>query len=255
MKSALLIAGVIAIALNTGCKKNETDPNDGGTTKLLQKYTSTQYHDTISFGYNTIGQMIRSEGSEDRSTFEFTGNQLTYKEFRKTENRTTATATFNVNAQGNVVSGQGTFSYNLNAPYTAQFTFEYDGSGNLIKRTDARSDGNTWSYEFTWTNGDITTIKWINNGALYLTQTIAYYTDKEDKNKVDWDKFLSGTNSFFGNSNSHLRKHQQVVFAPGSTVTQEYSYDYTLGADGYPTMSEVTGITTPGTDVITYYYQ
>lgn len=254
MKPYFFLTTLTALLFLAACKKDKTvDPID--KTKLLKSITSSRYNDTTSFAYNSSGQMIQTEGSEDRSTISVSGNQLHFVEFRKTENRETANATFTLNAQGNVVSGQGSFSYNLSAPYTAQYAFAYDGAGNLISRTETRNNGDVWLREFTWTNGDITTIKWIFNGALYLTINMEYYTDKEDKIQLDWDKFLTGTNSFFGNSNQHLIKHTETIFAPGSTVTQEYEFAYNLDTDGYPSTATVTGITSPSTNILTYYYQ
>jgi hypothetical protein len=253
MKPSFFLAALISVLYFSACNKDNDNPT--GNTKQLTGYTGTQYADTVSYDYNSNGQIIGFENNYERYSLDITGSQVHFLDIRKEGSRTVADATFTLNGQGNIISGQGSFSYNIGGEYTSQFTFTYDSAGNLINSTDVRSDGNTRTYELAWTNGDITSRKWIQNGSLYFTQYYEYDTSLEDKNKVEWLKFLSPTNSFMGNSNKHLIKRYYAIFAPGSTVVQETTYAYNLDADGYPKTMTVTGITTPGTDVVTYHYQ
>jgi len=254
MKTYLFPVALIPLLFFTACNKDD-DNSGGDTTKLLSYYTESMYPDTVSFGYNTNDEIILVEGNEDRQTIDINGNQLHYIEFRKTENREVANATFTMNSEGNVVSGQGSFSYSIGSPYTSQFTFTYDSQGNLVNRTDTRSDGHTVAYQFTWANGDLVKNEWIYNDTLYFTQYYEFNTNVEDKIELDWNKFLMGTNSFFGNNTKHLVQHSYDVYAPGSTIVHEYNITFNLDSDGYPITSTYTGISTPSTNVITYHYQ
>ncbi len=253
MKALLFFAAIVCLSYLSACNKDDNNQNNG--TKLLISYTSSLYLDTINYSYNSSNELIQTEDLEDRSTITINGNQLHYIEYRKTESRQVADATFTLDAAGNVVTGQGSFSYSISSPYTTQFTFTYDASGNMINRTDARSGGMTYSYDFTWSNGDMVSQIWKLNGALYATNNFIYYTDKDDKNQINGYNFLSATNSFTGNSSRHLFKNISTIFAPGTTVTDEYGYAYTLDADGYPTTATITGITIPSTDIAVYHYQ
>jgi len=256
MKAYLFSTCLTVLFFLTACNKDDDNHNPVGITKFLSHYTTTLFPDTVNIDYNSQDQIIHTESSEDRTTIDISGSQLHYVDFRKTENREVANATFTMNGGGNVISGQGSFSYVANAPYTSQFTFTYDGQGNLIKRIDARSNGITWTYEYTWTNGDLTKVKWINGDFLYLTQFIEYDTNKEDKNKLDGYKFLTITNSFFGNSSQHLRKRIYDNFDPGSTIVHEYAFSYILDTDGYPVTETIRGISNQNdTDILNYHYQ
>ncbi len=250
MKKLFCLIALISTLYLIACNKDDNNPT--GKTKQVTGYTTSQYKDTVSFNYNSAGQIIRVQDVEAVFTYDISGNQLHYTEDRKIGGLV-GDATFTLDASGKIVSGHGSFSYST--PFTSQFTFTYDGSGNLTNRTDVRSDGNTWSYDYIWTNGDITSEKWNQNGSLYFTEFYEYDSNLADKNKLDGLKFLNTTNSFLGNSNQHLLKRTYSNFAPGTTTVQEATFAFSLDADGYPKNSTITYITTPGTDIVVYYYQ
>lgn len=253
MKPLFFLTAILLISSFPACNKD--DNNNPNGTKLLDNYTQELYPDTISFDYNADNQIIKEEDNEEINTIVRNGNELHYTEYRKTESRTTADATFTLNAAGNIVSGHGDFSYSPTSPYASDFTFAYDNAGHMTNRTDARDNGMTYSYDFGWTNGDITTVAWNLNGNLYLTITTSYDLNKTDKLKIDGNQFLMQMNSFVGNHNQHLPMHSFTVFAPGTTVVQQYDFAFSLDADGYPETQTVTGLDNPYSDVLHYHYK
>lgn len=253
MKTYLFFSVLVLVLFFSACNKD--DDNPGGKTKLLDYYNSTSFPDTTRFDYDASKRLIQTDDGGSLRTIQLNGNQLHYIDFRTSENREVANATYTLNAEGNVISGQGSFSYNIGGSYTSNFTFLYDGTGNLITKTDTRSNGESRRYEYTWTNGDMTKLKWIFADTLYFTQFFEYDTNLDDKIKIDWYKFATATNSFFGNSNQHLRNHTYDIFAPGSTIVHENEFTYTFDSEGYPVTSTGTGITNPGTETTSYHYQ
>ncbi len=252
MRPLLLLAMLFLLYSLPSCNKD--DNNNPNAIKELAFSTSSKNSDTTSYAYNSTGQLIKFEDKEDRDSVGINGNQLHYTEYRKTESRTTADATFNLNAQGNVISGHGNFSYSIAAPYTTDFTFTYDSAGHMTNRTDARNDGMTYSYDFIWTNEDMTSIIWKLNGNLYLTVAMDYDLNLLDKMGIGGAQFTMPMNSFIGITNQHLEKHQYTIFAPGPNIQDEYNYIYALDGDGYPSTLMITGIGNPFSDLITYYY-
>jgi|WetSurMetagenome_2_1015567.scaffolds.fasta_scaffold115769_2 hypothetical protein len=234
---------------------NKDDNNNPNGTKLLDFYTEELNPNTTTFTYNSEKQIVKEENSEEINTIDIIGNKLHYTEYRKTESRTTADATFNLNAAGNIESGHGTFSYSATSPYTSEMGFTYDSEGNLIHRADARSDGMIYTYDYAWTNGDITTVTWNVNGSPYLTITQSYDLNKMDKLKISSIQFLMQMNAFVGNVNQHLIKHAYTVYAPGTTVDQRIDFSWTLDADGYPTTQNITFLDASSSDVVRYYYK
>jgi len=254
MRILFFLASLLFIISFPACNKDD-DNNPNPTLKLLDYYTLTNYPDTVSFEYNSSGQLNREESTEEIHTLTINGNQLHYTEYRKDETRTVADATFTLNAAGNIASGHGDFSYNQAGIYSADFTFTYDNAGNLIKRTDARNNGMTYSYDYVWTNGDITSIRWNLNDTLYLTISLSYDLNLEDKLQLDENTFFMAMNDFVGNHNKHLRTHSNTVFAPGSIIEQRYDFGFTVDSDGFPLIQTVTSLDNPYSDVLHYFYK
>jgi len=253
MKPLFFLSALLFIFSLPACNKD--DNNNPNGIKLLDYYTEELYPNTTSFTYNSDNQIIKTEDNEETNTLVINGNQLHYTEYRKSESRTTADATFTLNAAGNIASGHGNFEYALGSPFSADFTFTYDNAGNLTKRTDVRSDGMTNSYELGWTNGDNTSVRWIYHDSLYLTITTSYDLSKPDKLKIGSNYFLMQMNSFVGNHNQHLPNHSFTVFAPGTTKVQQYDFSFSLDGDGYPVTQNINNLDGIYSDVYHYHYK
>jgi hypothetical protein len=253
MRSYFFPAILLFISAFLACNKD--DNNNSNQLKLLDYTTSDYYPDTSFYRYNNNNQIIGFEAYGDSSYITINGNQLHFTEYRKTESRTTAFATFTLNAEGNVISGLGSFSYDLSSPYTAIFSFTYDAEGHMTNKTEARSDGMTYSYDFGWTNGDLTTITWNFNGNLYLTNYLSYDVNSGNKLKIDNATFFIPVNDFTGKGSAHLIKGEYSIFAPGTTIDNMLDFTYTLDADGYPLTETVDEVSPAYHEVTTYHYQ
>jgi YD repeat-containing protein len=252
MRILFFLASLLFIFTSPACNKD--DDNNPSGARLLDHYSTTLYPDTYSFDYNGSDQIVKTENEEDRTNIDISGNQLHFTEYRKQESREVANATFTLNAQGNIISGHGSFSYNQSSPYTADITYVYDGAGNLVSRTYVRSDSMTYAYLYTWANGDVTEIAWTLNNNPYLIQYYEYDLSLEDKLKLDEEKFQAAVNSFVGNANQHLPKRRYTIFANDPTIVQDYTFTYSLDSEGFPDILTVDGVSAVYHDVVTYHY-
>lgn len=235
------------------CNKDD-DANPSGK-KTLDFIQYTTYPDSAYYDFNSMGQIIREEASESRSTVTINGDQLHLVEYRKTESRNVADITYHLNAAGNVESGTGSISYIQSEPYTSAYSFEYNSDGYMTRRTDTRSNGDTWSFNYYWTNGDLTKMEWVYQGALYVTFYYEYDTSLEDKLQLDYNKLPIGNTSWTGKSSKHLPVRNYRIWAPGTDITGDYHYDYTLDSDGYIASYVVTDDPLTYTDTIIYHYK
>ena len=253
MRILIFLASLLFIISLPACNKD--DDNNPSGARLLDHYTTTAYPDTYHFDYNGSDQIIKTEYEEARTNIDISGNQLHFTEYRKSESHEVSNATYTLNAQGNIISGHGSYSYNQSSPYTADITYVYDNAGNLVSRTYVRSDGMTYAYLNTWTNGDITSIAWTLNNNPYLVLYYEYDLNLENKLKLDEENFEAAVNSFVGNANQHLPKRRYTIFANDPTIVQEYTYAYSLDSEGFPDTLTIDGVSTVYHDVVTYHYK
>src|SRR6187200_238823 len=123
MRILIFLASLLFIISLPACNKD--DDNNPSGARLLDHYTTTAYPDTYHFDYNGSDQIIKTEYEEARTNIDISGNQLHFTEYRKLESREVSNATYTLNAQGNIISGHGSYSYNQSSPYTADITYVY----------------------------------------------------------------------------------------------------------------------------------
>jgi len=255
-KYAILFALSLSLLL-PACDKDDPHDPDPTPKKVLDFIENTFYQDTLFYEFNSAGQIIRQEVTNDeRVTVDVNGNQLHIVEYRIYESRTVADVTFTLNAAGNIATGQGNISYNMGSPYTADYTYTYNNDGYLTERTDVRSNGDKWTYKYYWTNGDLTKWEWLQKDTLYLTFDFEYEGSIPDKIQLDYNKLsFLGNTSWTGKSSAHLVTRNSRFFAPSTTYAYDYTYDYTLDPDGYVTSYIIGDNIGTFADSVVYHYK
>jgi len=252
-----LLSAFSLILFITACDKDDPHNPNPNTGKILDFIEFTTSPDSLFYEFNNAGQIIRQEDlNSERTTVEVNGNQLHIVEYRTYESRTVADVTFNLNAAGNIATGQGNISYNIGSPYTTNYNYQYDNNGYLSERSDVRSDGDKWSYKYYWTNGDLTKWEWLHKDTLYLTFNFEYTGSIPDKIQLDYNKlFLIGNTSWTGKSSAHLVTRSSRFFAPSTTNAYDYTYDYTLDSVGYVTSYIIGDNIGTYADTVIYHYK
>ena len=214
---------------------NKDDNNNPAHKKVLDYIENGISGDRVFFTFNDNGQIVREAESDDVTTYSVNGNQLHLSQYRNSENRVVADITYNLNTDGNIISGTGNFTYPSSAPWTAAYNVQYNTNGFMTERTNIQTDGEYWTYKYYWNNEDLTTMEWYSHDTLYLTVQFEYSKQIEDKLQLDFYKLLRPTTSWTGKFSKHLPNHAFGIFAPGTHITYDQSYLYHLDADGYIT--------------------
>jgi len=251
MKPLIFLSALLFIFTLSACNK---DDNNNGHPNLDYS-VSDLTNDTLFFDYDNHGDLNVFEDSGDSTYYTINGNLLHFINYKKSEKRTIADATFTLNSDGNIISGHGNFSYTLANPFSSDYTFTYDNAGNLTNINEVRSDGSYYEDAFVWINGDIIYINYINNGSTYYTRTLTYDLTKEDKIKINKESFLMPMNSHIGNMSRHLEQHEYSIYPPNTMGQYIYDFTYTLDQDGFPTLLSIFETDNSSTEVITYHYK
>ena len=233
------LTALVILVILASCKKDRSENPTQTAGKKLTAVTYSGIFDNATIQYDNAGRIVKVENDQAIFTYEFNGNTVLFKNFRKTENRYVAEVTGTLDNKGRMTSGTGSYSYDANHPYTSQLSFEYDPSGYLSKETMNNSNGQTYVYEYTTSNGDVTTIKSSLNGQLQFTAEYEYFSDKPDKTNLEYNKFEWYTNGLFGKTNQHLLKSGMGKQATANNPSWTYTNSYDLDTDGYPVKSTI----------------
>jgi hypothetical protein len=235
---ALFTMVIIAVA----CKKQTVITPPTAVTKKLQKMVwTTSYPLTQNYSYDAQGRLTKYQDEYVIITYVFGTNTVAIKEFRVSENRFVADVTGITDNAGRATSLTGSYSYNINQPYTEQTTFTYDAGGYLKQfvRTKANI---SLTYDYTVTNGDYTKLVYQSTNAGGYTQITDFHTDKPSISGVETIPIGPGFhNGLYGKVNTHLIKFQQLTQSGSPTPSWGYNYAYTLDGNGYVQTMDQTG--------------
>jgi YD repeat-containing protein len=227
------------------CKKADPIPVPTPGSKKLQKITwSGAYALTQNYIYDTQGRLVKYEDEDASITYIFSTNTVAIKQYRKSENRFVSDITGITDNAGRVTNLTGSYSYNINFPYTEQTAFTYDAEGYLTQFT--RTAGNsTQSYHFTVTNGDYTKLIYQSSCCGGYTQITDFYTDKNNLSGVGSIPISPGNNhtGLFGKINKHLKKFEQLTQLNATSPSWTDNYSYVLDGNGYIQTASLTGTT------------
>lgn len=228
-----------ALIMLASCKKDKSvqpNPNPVSGNKKLVKYAQPAYNYEQFMEYDAQGRIIKvDESNSDLYTFTYGANSFTMKGIRKPENnRVVADLSGTLDAKGRIVTVSGTEQYILNNPQTVLFKYEYNADGYLVQVTKDYNINQDLKYEYSYTNGDLTEIKYYENGQYKHSIINEYYPDKPEKTELTQFYSLSAqVTKLEGKTNAHLIKTAHLVYANNSQGwTDTYTYD--MDAEGYP---------------------
>jgi hypothetical protein len=236
-----LLFAALFLSLFVACKKDDDDNQPAEPkAKIFAGFdydNPDAYSDVIS--YDGSGRVVKVEDAEDRTTLEYSGNNVKVKVFRKSENREVYDGSGVLNAQGYLVSMAGTSAYSSpDALETFTLTLEYNANGQVTKRILNYDNGTrVYDYRYTYTNDNLTERKSYYNGVLSYSGKWEY-GDAPNKLNVDWEYF-DCANTF----TPKMCKNMPVKYtAYKSDGTQNWwvEHTYTFDANGYPKVCDNT---------------
>ncbi len=253
MNKILTLLALLPFLAMVACNKD--DGNNPAHKKVLDYTENAISGDRTFYTFNASGQIIHETESDDVTSYTTNGSQLHISQFRNSVNRVVADISYNLNADGNIISGTGDFTYPSANPYSAAYTVEYNTDGFMTRRTNTQTDGELLTYKYYWSNGDLIKMEWFDHDTLYQTIQFEYSKQLEDKLQIDFFKLLRPTTSWTGHSSKHLPNHLFGIFAPGTQISYDLSYLYHLDADGYITSYVTHDAMGALADTTVYHYQ
>ena len=235
MKKVFIVLS--ALVMLASCKKDKNvQPNPVSGNKKLIKFTEPSYNFEEVIEYDAAGRVTKAdELNDDLHTFTYGVNTFTMKAIRKPENnRVVADLSGTLDAKGRMVTVTGIQQYAQNNPQNVVFNYEYNADGYLVKLTKDFSTNTDLKYEYSYTNGDLTEVKYFENGIFKHSILYQYYLDKLEKTQLTQHCTLSPQVTMLeGKPNSHLVKNAHLVYANNTQGwSDDYSYDF--DAEGYP---------------------
>lgn len=222
------------IILLSACKKDPVEvPVEPGKRLVGLSYENSG-DAPASIKYDDQGRVIEYKDDEDLSTFIYKGNEVSIKEWRINENREVFNFKGYLNEKGQLYTGTAVSEYNLNNIEQVVYTFEYDASGYMVRKTrNANQGASVFVYEYSYAHGDMTEYKVYFNGAFNYGGAWEYDLSKQDKSNLNWEQF-NGPNKFTGKTNQHL-----PIKYTGNTGWFA-NMVYTFDNQGYPTSNTLT---------------
>lgn len=218
MKKHLIVFVAMAVAVSSCTEKIPSEDNQPEKTKLLRKCTLTDaegYTLSQTFTYdqnNRVAVSILSYGEQASTTWSYSDDNVLGK-----NGSNTTLYTF---------QGDRLLSCGQNCQYY------YD---NQSSKPTGCTLGNS-SYQYVWTNGDVTKRQDGNDYVIYCT-----YTDKVNKCNLQVDHTETSLfymdfidrNVFGCLANKHLISTRTYTYPGGESVVTE-TWLHQLDADGYP---------------------
>lgn len=206
MNKILLPALFVIIPLMfLGCKKN----NDENSSIPFKKISMIIISDdpTLSYEYNSDGKVSKISYEDVGSEiYTYSGNTITISEYF---NGDTSIITLSLNSQGYVSKRISDWGETI--------TYEYDNKGYCIKETTTYSSGTANIKNYTYINGNLSTMT-ETHGKACTSYTYEYYLDKENTIGNEHNG-----QSFYGKSSKNLLK--QCIESGGWAYTYTYDFD------------------------------
>jgi hypothetical protein len=209
--SVLLVALLLCLG---ACKKKDEAPVAVFRT-LSQDKTYNGQRNYITYVYDEEGRIKNILGSILYSDLTYTGDSAYYVEYQ--------------------IGGMPNNSYSMKLDAAGRFlsddkeAYEYNSSGNLVKRTFTNlANAHT---VYTWEDGNNTRTDTYINDTLYSSSVYTFYTDK--LNKAHWDYNGSGIGCFFGGASKNLIKESHSL-TPSGDIYEPIDWTYEFDKNDLP---------------------
>jgi YD repeat-containing protein len=235
-----LIIAMLAVVVFASCKKGndpvqKTEPPVQEFKKRL-KTMSSSVNVTSNFNYNADGRILAISTNLNTVTSFIQGAAFSVKyqnlnDYYELKNTTQ-------NAAGRIVKAE---RFNNNV-LRSKFEYTYNPEGFLTTTKQQNiSTGTVTTWEYTYQQGNLISMKSYDNGVLRYDHQFTYHTDKLNQFNLDiLDLREIGyiVEGNFGRLNKNLLKSWTYTQYPtNTTYTEEYLY--TTDAEGYPSKLEL----------------
>ncbi|HJW31327.1 MAG TPA: DUF4595 domain-containing protein, partial [Saprospiraceae bacterium] len=253
MSKILSLITILPIIALISCNK---DDDNTAPKKTLDYIEDVVNGDLEYIDFNNKGDIIRDEFNEFTRTVSISGNKVSLVEYDKSKGQNDFSAEYDLDANGNFVSGQASVNENTASAYVSDFTFTYTADGHLLRSVDDESNGDKYTVDYIWANGDLTRRTVTLNGTLLFVQDFEYANFLPDKLGINFHNDLKLPNThWLGKLSEHLvtREHYTFPASPGEEI--DYHFVYTLDNDKYVSSFSREDVAHSAIDVIAYHYE
>jgi hypothetical protein len=246
-------------ATNEG--EDNPDPGKNSDSGIVSSITMNDATDAgnesavITFNYDAQGRVSKVKyGNSFTYSYTYSGSTITV-----TMPEENYTSTVQLDGQGRAISGSIS-DYGITT-----WTANYDGSGYLKRIVSENKEPygtSTSTIDYTWTNGNLTTVKWTNSnsgssGTYIITETYVYGTTPAKWGNLNWlSGIMSGNNDeilamlgYFGKGSSMLPTSANYIEDGESWNT---GYTYKFNSFGYVTQIEEKLLDSRRTETTTF---
>ncbi len=215
MKKQLFILTALSTLLLYSCSKDKTDApagNGNGSVSLIKSLTGNG--GLVTYQYDASGRQILAAGPNYKTVYEYSGNMV-YRKSYNGNGGLTNTMSYELNADGLITKGT------MTADPSYLETRIYNSEKNLLKQITF-VNGTTQAIDYYWSNGNLDSTRFSNNGQYHFTAKRSYYLDKA--NSLSYVQY--GV-PFYGKLSKNILKTEQYFYSDGSTNTlDEQSYEF-----------------------------
>ncbi len=252
MKHLIFIA-FAAITLAVSCKKDDTNlTND--PVKILTgiEYQYTDDTSKVQYTYDAQGRLLTTDNDDEQVTYQYNNNEITIREWRKTENREVFYFKGTLNANGYLSSGTATSKYSANATYEQTHQYEYDANGYLVKASIERNNNQRYAYHYYYTNGNLAKYEFYNNDVLNSYYTYEYTSGNREHSTMPGVSTFVPENTFMGKVSA--QKPVKYTRIRAGSADESTTNTYTTDEDGY-VVKQITVQPDGTTYTVLYYYE
>lgn len=230
----LLLATVVL--LGTGCSKtNDTfGPSLSFKTKKLSqtKVDLGPSSRITAYHYDSKGRLSNFESSGIMYQYNYQPGSIVYTITRSADNFRMYEISIQLNKQGIMESGNGIMYYPNGTTISFTTAYEYT-NGYITRQTVVQNGTRKLVKEFSYSNNNLSSLKYFDNDKLVYTVTYSYTDNKANKFNLQlFADFPVPSNGFSGKTSELLWSKAEQVNANGTKIVT--TKDFTTGGDGYP---------------------
>ena len=253
MSRILSLIAILPFIALISCNKDD----DNTAPKKTLDYIENAVNGNLEYiDFNNNGDIIRDEFNPYVRTISISGNKVSMVEYDKSDGQNDFSGEYDLDANGNFVSGQASVIPSTTPAYIVDFTFTYTADGHLLRLIQDGSNGEKYTVDYIWANGDLARRAVTRNGTLLFVQDFEYANSLPDKLGINFHNDLQLPNTkWLGKLSDHLVTREHITIPASPDEDFDYHYVYTLDNDKYVSSYSREDVAHSTVDVIVYHYE
>lgn len=230
MKNILIISSILLATVS--CKKNADVPTAAAApAKKISKieYVEPNYSSTKTMLYDENGRLASFTFNNEIDVFEYSGSSLLVTRKNKSTGALKSTFEATVNSQGAITFMKMKLA---DGSIYELLSFTYDAQGYMVKmKSEYPLAGNTYSRDFFYTNGNLTSSKnWYNGTHAYNYETKYDLSKTNSFPEAAFYRWPSAT--LFGKTIRNVMIENKLIKASDNSLSSHFIFNGEYDASG-----------------------